>query len=113
MNPLALIEKLIEEHGSSTIQTKHLSLLREEIAILQRKNAELQSENTALKEQVANAAPVDEPGDKCPYCRKFTGKLDKLEPHSEHLLQVMGIKVGHYTCQNKDCGKTYDKQIDP
>ena len=53
MNPLDLIEKLITEHGSSAIQSKHLAMLKDEIAILLRKLDELSRENANLKAQLS------------------------------------------------------------
>jgi regulator of replication initiation timing len=56
LNPLTLIEDLINEHGSSVIQGKHLALLKEQIAILKEQLAlgasqlsNLQTENERLK----------------------------------------------------------------
>lgn len=41
LNPLDLIEKLITEHGSSSILKERLELIREQLAALETKNAEL------------------------------------------------------------------------
>jgi predicted ArsR family transcriptional regulator len=50
MSLVALIEKLIAEHGSSAILFKeHLELLRDQIAALEEENVALKSENAILK----------------------------------------------------------------
>lgn len=49
MNPLELVEKLINEHGSATILRERLGLLREQCAAQQRLCADLQAENRELK----------------------------------------------------------------
>jgi len=46
---IAPIEKLITEHGSSTILKKRLELLRDQISVLEKKNSALKSDNTILK----------------------------------------------------------------
>ena len=45
MSPLGLIEKLINEHGSSTI-------LKERLSLIQDRFSELEQENLALKEEL-------------------------------------------------------------
>jgi predicted transcriptional regulator len=50
MSLIALIEKLIAEHGSSAILFKeHLELLRDQISALEKENVALKSENAILK----------------------------------------------------------------
>ena len=49
MSLIAPIEKLITEHGSSTILKKRLELLRDQISVLEKKNSALKSDNTILK----------------------------------------------------------------
>jgi DNA-binding transcriptional ArsR family regulator len=50
MSLIALIEKLIAEHGSSAILFKqHLELLRDQISALEKENVALKSENALLK----------------------------------------------------------------
>jgi len=127
LNPFTAIEKLINEHGSATILRERLALAADQFVTLEKENINLQeslshaitkiqsleSHNANLEKQIANLTPSEEPGHKCPYCRKLTGKLERLEPHREHLLKVMGVKIGHYHCENPDCGKDYDEQINP
>lgn len=58
MNPLnalfAPIEKLINEHGSASIQTKHIALLKEELTILKDKFSILTNENETSKAENQN-----------------------------------------------------------
>jgi hypothetical protein len=60
----APIERLIEEHGSSSIQGKHIAFLREQLSILkeqfaiaQRRVEQLESENADLRKQLQQAKP--------------------------------------------------------
>ncbi len=54
LNPIVALtdkfEKLITEHGSATIQSKHIALLKDQFAILEKENAKL---NTALEQSEA------------------------------------------------------------
>ena len=49
MNPITLIEKLINEHGSSTVLKERLELLRDQISVLKKENRALKSDNAILK----------------------------------------------------------------
>ena len=49
MSLIALIEKLITEHGSPTILKERLERLRDQISVLEKKNSALKSDNTLLK----------------------------------------------------------------
>jgi uncharacterized protein with PIN domain len=118
LNPLTLINQVIEEHGSSTIQAKHLAMLKDEITILQRKATELaakveelETENGQLRAKLKEQQPAPTPGDKCPYCNRHTGKLEEIKPHPEHMFAILGVKNGFYKCANPDCGKSYDKKM--
>ncbi len=111
MNPLDLIDKLITEHGSSAIQSKHLAMLKDEIAILLRKLDESSRENSNLKAQLSRLQQKKPEGDYCPYCNNRTGKLSEIKRHPQSLLDQTGTKIGLYQCGNPECGKTYEKQI--
>ena len=118
LNPLTLINQIIEEHGSSTIQAKHLAMLKDEITILQRKTTELsaqveklQTENQQLRAQLQQRQPTATPGDKCPYCNRHTGKLEEITPDPEPGFAMLGVKHGFYKCANPECGKSYDKEM--
>jgi len=117
LNPLTLINQVIEEHGSSTIQAKHLAMLKDEITILQRKATELatqveklETENRQLRSQLQQLKPSI-PGDKCPYCNRNTGKLEEIRPDPEPGFAMLGVKHGFYKCANPECGKSYDKEM--
>jgi DNA repair exonuclease SbcCD ATPase subunit len=125
LNPITLVERLIEEHGSSSIQGKHLAMLKDEIAILQRKTTDLstkveqlESENRELLSQLQQRAaeiqrlqPSTPPGDKCPYCNRTTGVLEEIKPHPEEMFAMLGVKHGFYKCSNPQCAKSYDKEM--
>jgi DNA-binding MarR family transcriptional regulator len=49
MGMLDLIDKLINEHGSSTILKERLELLKDQISILEKENDAVKSENATLK----------------------------------------------------------------
>ena len=49
---LALLEKLINEHGSSAILREHLLLLKSEYEALERKCGDLQAKNGALSSEI-------------------------------------------------------------
>lgn len=49
MNPLNIIEKWINEHGSAAILRDHVALLKEQIAASDRKQSVLETENATLK----------------------------------------------------------------
>ncbi len=53
INPLELIEKLITEHGSSTILRERLEALRDDVNRLQQKNMDLETELSKIKEEHA------------------------------------------------------------
>ena len=121
LNPLTLINQVIEEHGSSTIQAKHLAMLKDEITILQRKATELaakveqlEADNKKLTAQLQQRAaeihrltPAAPPGDECPFCQLKTGKLQEIKPHPERMFAMLGVRHGTYQCGNPECAKTY------
>lgn len=49
---LGPLEKIIIEHGSAVIQERHISLLKSELAVLEKRIAELDIENTALNAKI-------------------------------------------------------------
>ena len=58
LNPLALLEKLINEHGSSAILKERLELLRDQMAALQGENAKLKTDLAAARAEVARHASL-------------------------------------------------------
>jgi len=57
-NPLELLEKVITEHGASTILKQHLELFKDQLAALEKKNVELVERNRVL-EQKASALEIE------------------------------------------------------
>ncbi|WP_145388319.1 hypothetical protein [Stieleria neptunia] len=55
LNPLALVEKLITEHGSAAIQKTHLELLKTQLGQLQSERDDLASEVASLRDRLAIA----------------------------------------------------------
>jgi len=49
MNPIAYIEKVINEHGSSAILRERLDLLKNQISLVEKKNDALKPDNAILK----------------------------------------------------------------
>lgn len=126
LNPLALLETAINEHGSATILKERLALATDQFAAIDRKNVELlaQLEDIKLKNGVLDSEnrrlhlelqklttpktrqqPIRQrPADMCPFCRHATGELTDIKPHEIHGMN--GLKVGFYQCS--ECGKKYD-----
>jgi chromosome segregation ATPase len=51
LNPLDLLEKAINEHGSAAILTKHIEFFRDQLTALEKKNAELIERNRVLEQK--------------------------------------------------------------
>jgi len=49
MNPIVYIEKLINQHGSSTVLKERLELLKDQISALEKRNSALKLNNTILR----------------------------------------------------------------
>jgi len=54
MNPISLLENLINEHGSSVILRERLLLLKDELGKIEKERAELQAEVSNLIRELAN-----------------------------------------------------------
>jgi uncharacterized protein with PIN domain len=125
LNPITALseqlQKLITEHGSSTILRDHLALFKDQVVLLEKKSALLETENTMLKAEneklklenqqlkiqiQQNKEKNQVKGDLCPYCQERTGKLIDIRPHK--IFGEVGLKVGYYHCEK--CGKEYDKE---
>ena len=56
LNPITAlseqIQKLINEHGSATILRDHLAMFKDQVVLLEKKNADLTSENAILKSKI-------------------------------------------------------------
>lgn len=112
---LSLIDKLINEHGSSNILRDRLELVKEEYQRLESKCSELQSENgalsTELEQERERANQLQEELDQlrsgafakyvCDHCgsANLTRKGNRLDP----TFGDMGIKQMVFECNA--CGK--------
>ena len=47
------------------------------------------------------------PKDLCQYCLQESGVVVDSEPDE----RMPNASIFHFTCDNKDCGKVYDKQV--
>ena len=54
------IEKLINEHGSSSVLRDHLAFLKEQFALLEKENALLKEENKVFKSQFEDSQKDNE-----------------------------------------------------
>ena len=55
MNPLNLLEKAINEHGSSVILKEHLALVKEMLSKVEKERADLEKKCSDLEEKLAEA----------------------------------------------------------
>jgi len=55
MGFLDLFNKLIVEHGSAEVQGKHIALVRDQLALADKRILDLESENTVLTSKLKNA----------------------------------------------------------
>lgn len=55
MGFLDLFNKLIVEHGSAEVQSKHIALVREQLTLADKRIIELETENTLFKSKLENA----------------------------------------------------------
>jgi len=110
------IDKLIREHGSSSILKDHLQLIREqaqkEIADLKREHAdEIRNLKTKHAEEVAalnRQLSAPQQAERCEFCRKPSAEVVEITPHENSQFAMMGIKIYHYRCSS--CEKTFTKQ---
>lgn len=89
-----LREKLVDyENQMTSMESENLSLKKENID-LKTKLYEIEKENQ---------------GEKCPYCKRSTGELVEIKPHS--MLGDIGVKIYHYKCGS--CEREFDVQSKP
>lgn len=55
MGLLDLFSKLVVEHGSAEVQSKHIALFKDQLMLADKKITELETENAALKSKFENA----------------------------------------------------------
>jgi hypothetical protein len=126
LSHLNLIEKFIVEHGSATVMGVHIQFLRDQLAGLERETTNLKAEVTQLKEankvltsQLQQRAAethrlqgsAQTVGDRCPYCKQTSGVVESIK--DDPTFGPFGVKIHYYKCGNPNCGKTYDKRVDP
>ncbi len=58
LNPIKLIEKLINEHGSSVILKERLELLRDQMSAMETENAKLSEDLDAANKEVARLSAI-------------------------------------------------------
>ena len=88
MNPFDIlfspIEKLITEHGSAVIQSKHIALLKEQLTILKEKFSVLTNENEKLKTENKNQKIIID---------KLGEKIQVYEQTKQNLLHNVSFKM--------------------
>ena len=116
LNPITLINELIEEHGSARIQAKHLLFLKEQIVSLKEQVSSLEEENVAFKAENSKLhGEIDllnsqkKTGEECPYCFKPEFRLIESKPHTMKQLAAVGQKVEVYECGS--CNKQKEKVV--
>ncbi len=127
MNLLKEIQNLVTDRSINPILRERILLLKDSVVKLTDENGDLKKEVLCLKAEVRHLIEklsqkekemknyitqieqntVSDPDDKCPYCKKYTGQLLKIEPHKTYA--DAGFKTGFYECSN--CHKQYDKEI--
>jgi predicted RNase H-like nuclease (RuvC/YqgF family) len=80
-----VLGKLVVEHGSATVQEKHISLLKEQFSILERENSKLLKENEALKKEIMQLKKIIQSDE---------------QPLDDNLLHEIEIKVLLYLSSN-------------
>jgi tRNA U34 2-thiouridine synthase MnmA/TrmU len=96
----AHIDRLIFELG---VQEKEAIKALERISTLETENAELKSK----LDRIERAEEI--PGERCPYCRRNTGRLLDIKPKPN--FAHFGIKQGYYKCDEPSCGREFDKEM--
>jgi hypothetical protein len=85
--------------------------LENEATNLAAENNRLMAELAPAFEEFQRTQQKKPPGDKCPYCQHNNGRLQEIKP--DPTFGPMGVKIHYFRCDNADCGKSYDKQVDP
>jgi hypothetical protein len=119
------IKGIIGDIASGAIKDQRIALSQEQLAALESKlvalageltaskarESKLASDNQQLRRQLEDSQPVAKPADTCLYCRRATGEVVELTQHPVFFMQ--GWKVAHYKCSNPQCGKTYERDLEP
>lgn len=108
---LDLFEKLINEHGSSTILKERLRFLQAQQAALERRCRDLEAENAALRLDVRQyqdqAKAVQTVAGKAVYCSHCgSSHLTRTGSRPDKVFGVVGTERILFRCE--DCGKGSD-----
>lgn len=108
---LDLCEKLINEHGSSTILKERLRFLQAQQAALERRCRDLEAENAALRLEVRQyqdqAKAVQPVAGKAVYCSHCgSSHLTRTGSRPDKVFGVVGTERILFRCE--DCGKGSD-----
>lgn len=117
VNPLKLIEDLINEHGSATIRGERLILLKEELTKVEKERADLYKKCSDLEKEVAELrdklTKVSTPPEFVEYHgalfkRDATGSYSPIAhcPECKRPLFNTEPKIFPYTCSTRGCNYT-------
>lgn len=123
MGLLDHLEKLINEHGSSTILKEHLALVKAQHTALERQNNDLKTENNSLKSEIEQTRisleslqhQIDSlqsgihSGYVCDHCG--SPKLNRVGNRPDPTFGDLGIKQAVFSCLS--CGKESAFTQDP
>lgn len=84
LNPLKLIENLINEHGSSSILKERLRLLKEQLSDLIKERADLQTKLSKCMEEMAQMAKKIEQKSVPPEFTEYLGALFKRDSSNRY-----------------------------
>jgi len=97
---MGAILDLLKDIPLSAVVKERLTQAEAKITTLERENTILKEENAVLKRDVQNLKillnqpKIQKPGDECPYCRRQTGELQRMEPNP--IFGPHGINDGYY-----------------
>ncbi len=117
INPLSLIEKLINEHGSSNILKERLLLLKEELAKIEKERTQLtekcsalEKENSELRKQLNKKLVSDEFTEYMGalFKRDMAGRYSPVAhcPECKRPLWNTEPETFPYECSTPGCGYT-------
>lgn len=115
MNPLKLIEDLINEHGSATIRGERLLLLKDELAKVEKERTELYKKYSNLEKEVAELRDKLAKASTPPEFTEYQGALFKRDTSDKYLpmahcpeckrpLFNTYPKIFPYSCSTRGCG---------
>lgn len=108
---LDLLEKLINEHGSSTILKERLGLVQAQYAALERRCADLETENATLQAKLgqyeAQAQVTQTVAGRVVFCSHCgSSNLKRTGSRPDRVMGDLGIERISFTCI--DCGQGSD-----